>query len=92
MFNPIIHQPVRSKLVAMLIHDEKLPFSILKKKLSLTDGNLSSHIKKLQNANYIDVEKFFEGKRPKTVIAINDKGKEAFKEYIKELQRFLDEV
>ncbi len=91
MFDSVLHQPIRSKLIATLISNDELPFKALKEQLKLTDGNLSSHLKKLDEVKYINIEKLFEGKRPKTVIKISDTGKKAFKEYIKQLQQFIKE-
>ena len=91
MFDTILHQPIRSKLIATLINNEELPFKALKEQLELTDGNLSSHLRKLEEVGYIEIEKFFEGKRPKTVIKISSKGRKAFKVYIKQLQQFIQE-
>ena len=89
MFDPLLHQPVRSKLIALLITNEELPFKAIKEQLKLTDGNLSTHIKKLQITKYIEVQKFFENNRPKTVVKITDIGKDAFGKYIKQLQQFI---
>ena len=91
MFDPLLHQPVRSKLISLLISNDELPFKVLKDTLELTDGNLSSHLKKLETANYVKIEKFFEGKRPKTVIKITNNGKAAFSDYIEELKKFIEE-
>jgi len=91
MFDPLLHQNIRSKLISLLIHNEELPFSALKKMLEVTDGNLSSHLKKLEDANYVKIDKFFEKKRPKTVVSITKDGKKAFKNYILELQKFIEE-
>jgi len=91
LFDTILHQPIRSKLIATLINNEELPFKALKEELELTDGNLSSHLKKLEMSEYIEIKKFFEGKRPKTMIKISTKGKKAFKNYIKQLQKFIEE-
>ena len=95
MFDNLLHQPVRSQLMATLLNNignqEALPFKMLKDTLGLTDGNLSSHLKKLDEAGYIKITKSFEGKRPKTTIAISEDGKMAFKEYIKQLQKFIEE-
>ena len=91
MFDIVLHQPIRSRLISTLLNNKELPFKILKEQLKLTDGNLSSHLTKLQQVEYIQIEKFFEGKRPKTVIKITEKGKEAFKNYIKQLQQFIEE-
>jgi DNA-binding HxlR family transcriptional regulator len=89
LFDTILHQPIRSSLVATLITNDELPFKALKEKLNLTDGNLSSHLKKLQVVEYIVIEKYFEEKKPKTIIKITSKGKDAFKIYIKQLKQFV---
>jgi DNA-binding MarR family transcriptional regulator len=91
VFDPILHQPVRSKLISILIRDEMLPFKAIKEELGLTDGNLSSHLKKLEEINYIKIDKFFEGKRPKTVVYITDDGRDAFRLYIEQLKQFIDD-
>jgi DNA-binding MarR family transcriptional regulator len=91
LFDTVLHQPVRSKLIASLINNEELPFKVLKEQLELTDGNLSSHLKKLEEVEYVSIEKFFEGKRPKTVVKVTEIGKKAFKIYIKQLKDFIEE-
>jgi len=91
LFDSILHQPIRSKLIATLINNEELPFKALKEQLDLTDGNLSSHLKKLQEVEYIQIEKSFEGKKPKTLVKISPKGRGAFKVYIKQLKQFIEE-
>lgn len=90
MFDPLIHQPIRSKLLSLLIANDELPFVVLKKELCVTDGNLSSHLSKLECEKYIKIEKTFEGKRPKTVVHITQNGKKAFKLYINELKKFIE--
>lgn len=91
MFDPLIHQPVRSKLLSLLISNDALPFKALKNSLGVTDGNLSSHLSKLEKEQYVQIEKMFEGKRPKTVVHITDEGKKAFASYIEALKRFIEE-
>lgn len=91
MFDPLLHQSVRSKLISFLIANEELPFRALKEMLDVTDGNLSSHLTKLEKGEYVKIEKSFEGKRPKTTIYITDEGTEAFKKYIDELRAFVQE-
>lgn len=92
MFDPLLHQTVRSKLVSLLIANDELPFKALKESLGVTDGNLSSHLTKLEKEHYIEIEKTFEGKRPKTLVKIAPKGKEAFQSYIDELKKFIEEA
>ncbi len=91
MFDPILHQAIRSKLISLLIANEELPFKALKEMLEVTDGNLSSHLRKLEDAEYIMIEKTYEGKRPKTVVHITENGKKAFTTYIEELKKFIEE-
>jgi DNA-binding MarR family transcriptional regulator len=91
MFDPLLHQGIRSKLVSILISNDELPFKALKEALGVTDGNLSSHLSKLEKEAYISIEKTFEGKRPKTVVKIAPAGREAFEVYIEALKAFIEE-
>ena len=91
MFDPLLHQTVRSKLISLLISNDELPFKALKNSLGVTDGNLSSHLSKLEKKEYVLIEKIFEGKRPKTIVHITAKGKEAFAQYIETLKQFIEE-
>ena len=91
MFDPLLHQGIRSKLVSLLISNDELPFKALKEALGVTDGNLSSHLSKLEKEEYIMIEKTFEGKRPKTVIKIAPTGRVAFEAYIEALKAFIEE-
>ena len=58
----------------------------------MTWGNLSSHMTKLEEAGYLDVEKTFKGKRPNTTLKLTDKGRQAFMAYRKQMTQFFDEV
>ncbi len=91
LFDPLLHQGIRSKLVSLLISNEEMPFKALKETLGVTDGNLSSHLTKLEKESYIVIEKTFEGKRPKTVVKITPTGREAFESYIEALKHFIEE-
>ena len=91
IFDPLLHQGIRSKLVSLLIANDALPFKALKEALGVTDGNLSSHLSKLEKEAYIVIEKSFEGKRPKTVVKIAPKGRKAFEAYIEALKIFIEE-
>jgi DNA-binding MarR family transcriptional regulator len=91
VFDPLLHQNIRSKLISLLISNEELPFKALKEYLKVTDGNLSTHLSKLEKAEYVRIQKIFEGKRPKTVVHITEVGKDAFRKYIEELKNFIEE-
>ena len=91
-FDEIIHQPVRLRLMAALMTlDEKtrISFNTLKEVLEVTDGNLSVHLSRLEEAGYILVEKTFVNKKPHTYIAVTPHGRSAFSEHIEALQKIL---
>jgi len=90
--NPLIHQPTRLHLMAALVsleQGERADFVFLRDLLNLTDGNLSTHLLKLEEAGYIAVEKAFEGRRPKTWIQATDGGRQAFSSHVNALERIL---
>ncbi len=80
--NHLIHSPIRLGIITILNSLEVVSFNYLKEKLSVTDGNLSSHIEKLEEAGYIDVKKEFVKKKPHTSYRITEKGIKAFRKYI----------
>lgn len=90
-FDPLLHQSIRSKLISLLISNDEVPFKALKEALEVTDGNLSSHLSKLEKEAYITIEKIFEAKRPKTMVKIAPKGREAFEKYIENLKQFIED-
>lgn len=89
----IIHQPTRTKIMASLYalgEGEEVEFSVLRDTLKLSDGNLSSHLSKLEEAGYVRIRKTFEGKRPKTYISLTQKGKRSFENYVRTLKSVLE--
>lgn len=88
--DPLLHSQLRLAIMSLLMAVEEADFVFIKEKTKATAGNLSVQIDKLSEANYIEVNKFFEGKRPKTVCRITKKGIEAFEEYFKDLQTYLN--
>ncbi|MCP4970445.1 MAG: ArsR family transcriptional regulator [Arcobacter sp.] len=91
MFNSILHNPIRSKIVSLLSCSDELSFKELKLKLELSDGNLNGHIKALNKEEYLEVNKFFDNNKPKTVYKLSEKGKKAFVDYLDELKKFLND-
>jgi DNA-binding MarR family transcriptional regulator len=88
----IIHQPVRLRIMAALGSlgpREQVDFSFLKEKLDLTDGNLGAHLRALEDADYITVEKTFVERRPKTFVAVSAAGRKAFAAHVAALQAIL---
>jgi len=88
----LIHEPARLMIVATLFVVEKADFLFLMRQTGLTQGNLSSHMNKLEAAGYIDVEKTFRGKRPHTVLRMTDAGRAAFAEYRARMEQVLGDL
>jgi DNA-binding MarR family transcriptional regulator len=83
--DPIIHQPQRLKIMAALKAlpaREQLEFVRLKAIISATDGNLGAHIVILEQSGYVEVEKDFVGKKPRTRVRLTKTGRRAFEDYI----------
>ena len=77
----LIHERLRLGIVSALAANESLTFSDLKNLLSTTDGNLSVHARKLEEAGYISCTKFFEGRLPKTEYKLTAAGRSALENY-----------
>ena len=88
----LIHEPARLMIVAILAAVESADFLYLKRETGLTKGNLSSHLSKLEDAGYIDIEKTYQGKIPLTICHLTDKGRRAFDEYRRQMQTFMNET
>lgn len=76
-------------IVSILIGVEEADFVYIRTETGATAGNLSVQLDKLQKAGYIDVEKGFRGKMPRTVCRITDTGRRAFAEYVDTLRTYL---
>ncbi|MCB2213528.1 transcriptional regulator [bacterium] len=90
--DPVIHQPARLLIVANLYVVEETDFVFLKRTTQLTDGNLSTHLMKLEEAGYIDVVKEFVDRRPRTSLRLTARGREAFETYRASLTSLLSAV
>jgi DNA-binding MarR family transcriptional regulator len=86
----LIHEPARLKILAQLYVVESADFIFLMRQTALTQGNVSGHLSKLEVAKYVKIKKGFAGKRPQTMISLTEKGRSAFKEYVKTMQEVLD--
>ena len=87
--DPLLHSELRLALMSVLINVEEADFTFLREQTGATAGNLSVQIDKLPQAGYIDVEKGFEGKRPKTTCRIARKGLRAFEDYVEALKGYI---
>jgi DNA-binding MarR family transcriptional regulator len=84
-----IHQKTRLRMMSYLAAVGEADFLTLKADLKLTDGNLSIHSTVLEKAGFIEVEKTFAGRKPRTTYRITSKGRKAFEEYVSELEGIL---
>ncbi len=88
--DPLLHSQLRLAIMSILISVEEADFVYLKEKTESTVGNLSVQITKLSDAGYIEVEKGFVGKRPRTVCRITPTGRQAFENYVTDLRSYIN--
>ena len=77
----VIHEPARLMIVTVLYAVAEADFLYLQNECGLTQGNLSSHLARLEESGYVAVEKTFKGKYPLTLCKLTSKGRKAFEEY-----------
>ncbi len=85
----LIHERMRLGIVSALAVHDKLSFNDLKKLLSTTDGNLSVHARKLEEAGYIACSKYFDGRLPKTDYQLTAEGRRAFERYLDPMEALI---
>ncbi len=88
----MVHEPARLAIMALLYVIESADFTFLMNQTGLSWGNLSTHMSKLEEAGYIEVEKSFKGKRPNTNLRLTTDGRSAFREYRREMKQMLDDL
>jgi len=91
-FNEIIHQPVRLRIMSALVTLEagdEVDFTYLRDLLEVTDGNLGAHLRKLEEAGYIAVNKTFVERKPRTYVSATADGRQAFQEHVAALESIL---
>jgi DNA-binding transcriptional ArsR family regulator len=88
----LIHEPARLMLVSLLYAVEKVDFLYLLNETGLTKGNLSSHLSKLEEAGYVNIEKTYRGKVPLTLLSLTDQGRVAVENYRMRLKAIVDHL
>ena len=88
----VIHERMRLAIVSVLAASETLSFRDLKQSLQATDGNLSVHARKLEEAGYVACTKSFEGRVPKTEYRLTAEGRRAFERYLRHLEALVGNV
>lgn len=84
-----IHAKARLGIMSLLSVHGECEFAFLRKELQLTEGNLGNHIRVLEEAGYIHVNKSFVGKRPKTICSSTPLGVKMFRQYIEGLEKII---
>ena len=88
----LIHERLRLGIISALAANESLTFSDLKNLMNTTDGNLSVHARKLEDAGYISVSKYFEGRLPKTEYKLTAAGRTALESYLSHMESLIKQM
>lgn len=88
----LIHERLRLGIISALAANESLSFSDLKHLMNTTDGNLSVHARKLEEAGYISCTKFFEGRLPKTEYKLTAAGRSALEKYLSHMEALIKQM
>jgi DNA-binding MarR family transcriptional regulator len=91
-FDQLIHGRVRLGIVSALAVEESLSFNELKERLDTTDGNLSVHARRLEEAGYLEVRKSFEGRVPRTDYRLTPAGRKALERYLDHMEALIERV
>jgi DNA-binding MarR family transcriptional regulator len=85
----LIHSRIRLAVMAVLAGVARAEFTFIRDRVNTSDGNLSTHLRKLEDSGYVRIRKRFQGRKPVTDVAMTAKGREAFAAYIAHLERLL---
>jgi len=88
----LIHERLRLGIISALAANESMTFSDLKNLMNTTDGNLSVHARKLEDAGYIAVTKYFEGRLPKTEYKLTAAGRRALENYLSHMETLIQQM
>ena len=88
----LIHEPARLMVMALLYVVSSADFTFMLNQTGLTWGNLSTHMSKLEEAGYLEVEKAYKGRRPNTVLRLTEQGRAAFQAYRRRMKQVLDDI
>jgi DNA-binding MarR family transcriptional regulator len=88
----VIHGRLRLGVMAHLARVEAADFNELKAMLNATQGNLSVHLRKLEEAGYVEIEKGYLGRKPRTRVRLTQKGRDAFTNYLDAIERLVSQL
>jgi len=87
--DPVIHGKLRLGLMAYLASAGSASFTVLRDKTGSTDGNLSTHLRKLEDADYVQIDKRFENRKPLSMVSLTETGRTAWINYLDKMQNLL---
>ena len=87
--NDLIHGKVRLAAMAYVSGAGEADFTSIKKAVDTSDGNLSVHLRKLEEAGYLSVTKGFNGRKPQTIYALSDVGRKAWVQYLQQMRELI---
>ncbi len=90
--DPVIHASARLMILTYLYVVERADYVFMMNLTGLTWGNLATHLKRLEEAGYVEMQKTFNGKKPQTFLRMTEKGRSAFQVYKRTLQQVLDDL
>ncbi len=88
----VIHEKGRLAIMSMLAASPELSFTELRDALSMTDGNVTTHIRTLQEAGYVSVAKSYQNNRPLTTVSLTTAGRKAFSDYVDLLEKIVQQT
>ncbi len=88
-FDPVIHAPNRLQMCAILASLKEIEFKLLRERLAVSDSVLSKHLKTLEDANYVILDKRTADGRQRTWVSISSDGRNAFREHVKYLKEII---
>jgi DNA-binding MarR family transcriptional regulator len=87
----IFHSRIRLAIASVLTGAEEAEFTYIRDAIGATDGNMSTHIRKMEESGYVEVHKDFRDRKPVTYFRLTSKGRKAFKAYVEHLAKFLSQ-
>jgi DNA-binding MarR family transcriptional regulator len=91
-FDKLVHQPTRLRIFAYLYRHGRTGFTELKSELDVTEGNLASHLGRMEESEAVAVEKEFVDRTPRTTYELTERGREQFEEHIGTLEALIDSI
>ena len=88
----LVHQPTRLRIFAHLYANGETSFTTLTEELEITEGNLATHIERMEEADCVAVDKQFVDRKPRTTYRLTDRGEELFEDHIHTLEALIDDL